>query len=99
MRAIPRNPRSVRPTDDEPEELGREDGYVVLVARKAVMQVVERLSPKDSGGQLFLVATASAGLFVDVVNGLSREGAFELVMVVNQGLEGSGWQLVPEQRN
>jgi len=67
------------------------DHRVVMLARAALGDTIERFAPKGSS-QLTIAAIAVSGLFCDLVGTLSA--APELVATVNEHLALAGWQLV-----
>ena len=86
--------------DEEDERpaagLTRGDGLIIQMARRALGETIEQLAP-DNSNKVAIAAVAIAGMFADLVGGLSTSSG--IVAVINQQLAGTGWQLVPLRRN
>ena len=74
----------------------RERDMVVQVARTALTRTIEQYSPPGTD-VMAIAAVAVAGMFADLISGLS--GNPELADVVNRQIKQSGYRLVGTRRH
>jgi hypothetical protein len=74
----------------------RERDMVVQVARAALTRTIEQYSPPGTD-VMAIAAVAVAGMFADLISGLSSNP--ELADVVNRQIEQSGYRLVGTRRH
>jgi hypothetical protein len=84
----------------ERRELGRAEHAIVIPARRAIVDVIERAAVGPNIDRRALAAVAIAGMFSDLISSLaSAPAGGGIVAVVKAQLAGTGLQLVAVTRN
>jgi hypothetical protein len=78
------------------DTLSRERDMVVQVARAALTRTIEQYSPPGTDVRA-IAAVAVAGMFADLISGLSDHP--ELADVVNRQIEHRGYRLIATRRH